>query len=246
MKSSLNKLVVIAINIFFCTLLSANEDFVNNSQNIQSNDVQKVNSIEDYKNLESLLLKAYKAGDESKSFALGGLYLTEYKFTNGESVKSNVSKAMLYLNKALNSGFGLAAIPLLKTLEGKKNALDDSFLLLEEGIMGKHTTLIGKTILAVSYNSLILDHKFNDLNYVHKALDLTYMISQQTNKSSLDFTIANLLYLAGNKKEANKYLNTACNNPNVDEAIKKSCNESIGIKNNLHASKTCKTCGVLK
>lgn len=103
-----------------------------------------------------------------------------------------------------------------------------------------------QVILSVFYNGLILDNKSDDLRYIHKSLDLTYPISQQINKPALDFTIANLLNLAGNTSEANKYLNTACNNPNIDKELKDSCNNSAGITNNIKKSQECNTCGVLK
>ena len=217
-----------------------------NSNNINTQETKNVSKYEDFIELEKVLLDAYSKGDNSKSFALGGLYMTAYTFADGRIIQPNYKKAYFYLQKALNHGFGLAALPLMRKNQGAQNWIEDSLLLLEQGMNGKFTTKIGKTILATTYNSLVLDYRYENIRYVHKALDLTYPISQITSKSTLDFTIANLLNLAGNIQEANKYLNTACNNPEVEEVIKKSCQESLGITNNIKETKNCRTCGIIK
>lgn len=255
-----NKLTKRALTLALCALFfginaSSNASYPTGNDNVDpmtasstratTNESKDIKSKADYKKLEEVLIKAYENGDASKSFALGGLYSQKFKFNDGV-IKAQPEKATFYFEKALSDGFGLAAMPLIKNTIIKTGNIDDALILLERGINGKYTTLIGKTVLAVSYNSLILETKYENIRYVEKALSLTYPISQITNQSSLDFTIANLLNLVGNYEEANKYLNTACNNPEVDPEIKESCDKSVGITNNIKKSKDCETCGVVR
>lgn len=201
---------------------------------------REIKTIQDFEDIEKTLKEAIKLGDNSKLFVLGSLYMESFDFK-----KNDKDKAKFYLEKALNEKYGLSALP-LSYIYIENNDLDAALIVLDKGISVSETDLNTQVILSVLFNGLILDFKNDDLRYVHKALDLTYPISQKTNKSALDFTIANLLNLAGNYDEANKYLNTACNNPEIDEELKNSCNKSIGITNNIKKSHECNTCGVVK
>lgn len=213
---------------------------INQNTNLNDGQEKEIKNLQDFKNLENILLKAISMGDKSKSFALGSLYSQDFEFQKSDKAKSDK-----YFMMALSNGYGLSALPLIKSdLEQRK--IDDALLKLEKGLKGQFTNLDSLVVLAVTYNGLILDNRYQSKEYVYRALDLTYPISQRTNVSSLDFTIANLLQLAGNYEEANKYLNTACNNPNADEVIKKACNNSQGISNNILKTTDCPTCGVLK
>lgn len=202
----------------------------------QEQEQKQITTLEDFKEVERVLLEAIKLGDASKYMVLGSLYLEDYSF-----MKKDVDKAKMYLNKSLQEGFGLAALP-LSYLGLEKGDIDEALILLDKGINLSEKDLNSQTIMAVFFNGLILDGKHEDLRYVHKALDLTYPISQKINKSALDFTVANLLNLAGNEEEANAYLNTACNNPEIDAELKKSCDESMGITSNVKKSQECDTC----
>lgn len=199
-----------------------------------------INSIEDFNELEKTMLDAIKLGDSSKYMALGSLYLEDYSFKT-----KDIEKAKFYFEKSLQEGYGLAALP-LSYLSLEQQQLDDALLILDKGISVSEKDLNSQVIMAVFFNGLILDNKYEDVRYVHKALDLTYPISQKINKSALDFTVANLLQLAGNEEEAKQYLNTACNNPEIDAELKKSCDESEGITNNIKKSQECDTCSKIK
>lgn len=201
---------------------------------------KEIKNLQDYKNFESILLKAISMGDKSKYFALGSLYMQDFEF-----VKSDKNKAEKNFTMALSSGYGLASLLLINS-DIEQGKIDDALLKLEKGIKGRFTDLDSLVILAVTYNGLILDTRYKNKDYVYRALDLTYPISQKTNVSALDFSIANLLQLAGNYEEANKYLNTACNNPKADDVILKACNNSQGISTNIKKTTECPTCGVLK
>lgn len=234
----LNKLI---INISMSIILFVGAPlFSLENPNNASSTQREINTLDDFVEIEKTLLEAVKLGDTSKTFVLGSLYMENFAFK-----KRDTEKAKFYLEKALNDGYGLAALP-LSYISIESNNLDSAILVLERGIISSNNDLNSQVILSVFYNGLILDYKSDDLRYIHKSLDLTYPISQKINKPALDFTIANLLNLSGNTSEANKYLNTACNNPSIDKELKESCNNSAGITNNIKKSQECDTCGVLK
>ncbi|AXH16401.1 hypothetical protein CP985_03390 [Malaciobacter mytili LMG 24559] len=227
---------MILVNYTFAQTFT--NSYLNNGISVDTKEQKEIRTYEDYMELESLLKKAITQGDQSKYFSLGALYLEDFPFK-----KADKEKAKIYLNKALNLGYGLASLALIEDYI-MIGDLDNALLLLEKGLKGKNTDPNSKIVLAVTYNGIVLDYKFTNMPYVHKALDLTYPISQITNVSSLDFSIANLLNIAGNYEEAKKYLNTACNNPNVEPTIKNACDNSMGIKNNIKKSTECTTCGL--
>lgn len=201
---------------------------------------KEIKNLQDFKELENILISAISMGDKSKSFALASLYSQDFEFK-----KSDKNKADKYFKLALSSGYGLAALPLIKD-DLEQGKIDDVLLTLEKGLKGPYTSLDALVVLSVTYNGLILDNRYKNIEYVHRALDLTYPVSQRTNISTLDFSVANLLQLSGNSEEANKYLNTACNNPNADEIIRNACSSSQGISNNIKKTTECSTCGVIK
>lgn len=235
-----NRLISLIMNICILIAMPVFASPINTGVTNEQIEQRDIKTIQDFEDIEKTLEEAIKLGDNSKLFVLGSLYMEDFDFK-----KSDKIKAKNYLEKALNEKYGLSAIP-LSYIYIEKNDLDAAFIVLDKGIGVSEKDLNTQVILAVLFNGLILDFKSDDLRYVHKALDLTYPISQKTNKSALDFTIANLLNLAGNYEEANKYLNTACNNPEIDDELKNSCNKSIGITNNIKKSHECNTCGVVK
>lgn len=209
----------------------------NNNEDVKTKEIK---NIQDFKDLENILTTAISMGDKSKTFALGSLYLQDFEFK-----KADKAKADKFFKLALSSGYGLAAMPLIKD-DIEQGRIDDVLLTLEKGLKGAYTSLDALVVLSVTYNGLVLDNRYKNIEYVHRALNLTYPISQKINVSSLDFSVANLLNLSGNFEEANKYLNTACNNPNADDVIKNACSDSQGISNNIKKTTECPTCGVLK
>lgn len=246
----INKFLVLFIGLFFCLNSSASTmDYLtqNNSslETIQEKK-QKLETLNDFQQLENDLKEALVKGDKAKLVLLGLLYANDTVLTDGNIIKSDFNKSQAYLKEGLKEGFGIASmfIVLFDTL--KQGDVDYSLLTLEQGLKAKNNKNSDFVLLAIMYNSLVLEFKSIDVNYVKKALDLTYPISEKTNISTLDFTIANLLNLVGMKEKANIYLNTACNNPNVDPGIQEACNNSIGISNNLKKSEECETCGVIK
>lgn len=176
----------------------------------------------DYMAFEKDILTAFNSGDKSKAFLLGSLYSTEHNLKDGV-IPKDTQKALKYFNISLSDGNGLAAF-FIALLDEQINQNPDMMLLvLEQGLKSAKNKYSTNVVLAVFYNSIVLDYKSDNIKYVHKALDLTYPISQIKNMSTLDFTIANLLAISGNMEEANQYLNTACSNPEADEVIKNIC-----------------------
>ncbi len=189
---------------------------------------KKMETLKDFKQLEKDLLKAYTLGDKAKGVILGSLYANDFTLQDSIVVK-DIKKANYYLTNALSDGYGLSAL-LLVSLD-EHSTVDEKLLMLERGLKASFTKQSSKVVLAVAFNGFVLDFKSDNSQYVHKALDLTYPVSRLINKSTLDFTIANLLRLTGNIEEANLYLNTACNNPEAEKEIIDACRNSNAIEN---------------
>ncbi len=204
-------------------------DILSEQKQIEQSKNKELKSLQAYKELESSLKQALALGDKSKSFILATLYMNEFPFLTKKMQEENKFKSIEYFNISLNSGYGLSAYFLSMNYLSKQK-IDDSLLVLEQGMKCKAQSvqedkLLTDVLLSVAYNVIVLDFKADKELYIYKALDLTYPISQKINKSTLDFTIANLLYIANKTDEANKYLNTACNNPDVDKKILNLCKD---------------------
>lgn len=213
---------------------STNQFHFNNLNNAKQIDDIKPKSIKsraDYKELENILKTAIANGDNRKLIILGLLYNTEHKLDDGSVIKAKKDLATKYFKKALEEGYGLASLMIIANEKLSYTTIDDILFTIEKGLKASKNKLSDEVVLSVTYNSIVLDNVSDKMNYVHRALDLTYPISQKVNKSTLDFTVAVLLQIAGKPKKAKVYLNSACNNPEADTKIKSICDNAMFIKN---------------
>lgn len=232
--------------ILIMLFVSANATIPNS--NLGNTDQKSLKSISDFKELSNLLKKFVSFGDYSKAMALGALYGKDHIFKKG-SVKKDEELSKYYFDLSFSNGYGISSLMLLKY-----STVDEKLLLLEEGLKGAKNSREDNEIIALYYNTIILDRKHNNARYARKALNTTLKIAESSNSPALDFTIANLFNLIEDKETANKWLNTACNNPLTPILLKESCNKSVGISNrtkdkylnNIKKTKKCETCGVLK
>jgi len=185
-------------------------------KSIDSN--QNVQTLADFQNMLDTLKKTYALGDKSKAYIIGNIYMQEHKLLD-TVISPNENEAIKWFKKGLDAGYGLNALSfgLLYYLPKKEfyNALDT----LEQGLKSKFIDFPGQVSLSIAYAGIVLDYLHGNKKYIEKAIDLLSPVVSQEAISSLDYAYANLLNLGGQSELANKYLNSACNNPKVSPEI---------------------------
>jgi len=183
---------------------------------------KKISTKQEFSAFISTLETAYKLGDKSKGYLLGGIYSQEHRMEDGV-IPTNLPLALKYFQETLDAGYGLAAwhIVILELLPQKEyfKALE----LLEKGLNAKFTDKNAKVSLALTFGTIVLENLNENQNLIRKARDLIYPYAVQNNLASLDYVLANLLNLNDEVEEANKFLNSACNNPNAPRDIQNAC-----------------------
>lgn len=182
-----------------------------------------------YTEMLSLLKNAYKMGDKSKSYIIASAYMQKHVLLDGV-IKSDLHNAIYWYKKSLANGYGLSALNIAFLYDLKKGDVYTALDTLEEGMNAKILDENAKVLLAMSYGSVVLQKIPNRKKYVRKAIDLMYRVIGKTNKASMDYVFANLLNLDNQPKLANKFLNSACNNPNVPSKIKFMCMNGSDIR----------------
>lgn len=197
------------------------EDTTNGLTQYQKKNIsadQKTQTSTDFQNMLTALKNAYALGDKSKAYVIGNIYIQEHKLLD-TVVSPKENEAIKWFKKGLDAGYGLNALSfaLLHYLPKKEfyNALD----ILKQGIQSKFIDFSGQTSLSIAYASIVLDYLNGDKKYTKKAIDLLYPVVSKEAISSLDYVFANLLNVDGQIELANKYLNSACNNPKVSPEI---------------------------
>jgi len=223
---------IVLIVFFISSLFSSNNDLsLNSFYNPNSSKFANEGNmtITKYNEMIRLLKEAYRIGDKSKAYIIGVAYSQEHILLDGV-IKSNNIKAEEWLEKSFDAGYGVAAIQLLaiKYLPSRNyfGALDK----IEAGLNKKFTDENSKLILSLAYGAIVLDNLSLSKKYVKKALDIIYPTVSRRAISSLDYIYANLLNLDKQHERANKYLNSACNNPNVSPEIWDICIRGKEIK----------------
>lgn len=205
------------IMIFFLvTLQLLYSDALNN--NIVGDQIRQreIKTLEDYRELESLLKKIIAMGDYTKSVILGTLYMNEFKLKD-KIIKPDLKKAKYYLNQAYLHNINIAAFYLSFLLEK-----DMSLIVLENAIQ-KEKDIAIKNQLAIRYNELVLNDFFNDKSYVKNALRVTLPVFEKSKSHILEFSIAHLYYILNDFKKANLHLNNSCNSDDIPDILKNLC-----------------------
>lgn len=221
----MKKIVVISI-VCAMSLYAAVQTFNNMpSQQLTSapqEEQKKISTKHELQAFINTLETAYKLGDKSKGYLLGGIYSQEHQLDDG-IVEANIPTAMRYFQETLDAGYGIAAwhIVMLDNLPKKEyfKALD----LLEQGMNAKFIDKSAKISLALTFGTVVLENLNENVTLIRKARDMIYPLAVQNNLSSLDYVLANLLNLNGEINEANKFLNSACNNPAAPKEILNAC-----------------------
>lgn len=201
---------------------SPSQMFATSSQ--KENDLveKKISTKQDLSAFISTLETAYKLGDKSKGYLLGGIYSQEHRMEDG-IVPENIPLALKYFHETLDAGYGLAAwhIAMIEDLPQKEyfKALE----IIEKGLNAKFVDQNAKVSLVLTFGTIVLENLNENQNFIRKARDLIYPYAVQNNLASLDYVLANLLNLNDEIEEANKFLNSACNNPNAPMDIKNAC-----------------------
>lgn len=179
---------------------------------------QETQTLEDFQNMLNALKSAYNLGDKSKSYIIGNIYLHEHKLLD-KVVNPDKDEAMKWFKRGLDAGYGLNALQFSLFYYLPKKEYYNALNSLEQGINSRFIDFNGKVSLLIAYGSIVLDHLHGNKKYIEKAIDLLYPVVSKKAISSLDYVFANLLNLDNQSKLANKYLNSACNNPKVAPEI---------------------------
>ena len=200
--------------------------FQNKSVNV---DQEKLQTLADFQDMVNTLKNAYTMGDKSKAYIIGNIYMQEHKLVDSV-VKPDKKEAMKWFKRGLDAGYGLNALPFALSYYLSKKEFYNALDVLEKGIKSKFVDYPSQVSLSIAYAGIVLDHLHKNKKYVEKAIDLLYPIVSRKAISSLDYVFANLLNLDNRTKLANKYLNSACNNPKVPPQIWNMCIQGEEIK----------------
>lgn len=192
------------------------------------NPTQNLQSYADFQNMLAALKNAYNIGDKSKAYIIGNIYMQKQQLLD-RVIKPNKKEAIKWFRKGLDAGYGLNALQLTLLYYLPKKEYYNSLDTLQQGIQSKYIGFPGQASLAVAYGAIVLDHLNKNKKYIEKAIDLLYPIVSRKAVSSLDYIFANLLNLDNRPNLANKYLNSACNNPKVAPAIWNMCIQGKNI-----------------
>jgi len=205
----------------------------------QTVEQKRITTKKDLNEFIATLESAYKAGDKSKGYLLGGIYSQEHTLDDGV-VSANTPIAVRYFQETLKAGYGLSAwhIVMLDLLPKKEffKAVD----LLENGLKSKFVDESGRITLALTLGTIVLENLNENPSAIRKARDIIYPYATHNNLASLDFVLANLLNLNNELSDANKFLNSACNNPEAPKEILNACMGGSEIVTSDNAGKVIK------
>ena len=198
---------------------SANDSL---SQVSESTEQKKIVTSSDLQHFIATLETLYKLGDKSKGYLLGGIYSQEH-ILEDKVVSANKPLALKYFNETLDAGYGLSAwnIAMLEFLP--QNDYLKALEVLEKGLSSKLLDKDARISLSLTYGTIVLENLNENSTAIQKARDIIYPLAVNNNLASLDYVTANLLNLNNEIEEANKFLNSACNNPNAPKEILNAC-----------------------
>jgi len=175
----------------------------------QSNEQKQLTTLKDYYEYINTMKKTISYGDYSAAMYLGALYAQDINLKDGIK-KAKPSVAKKYFRFAFNKGYGFAAFYLSKYENANQALLD-----LRKALYMKHTTQKVRELLAIRYAEIILndDELCKNKRAIEIAITDINQISKNSNNPILDFQIAHLYYADKQIDKANKYINSACNNP---------------------------------
>lgn len=201
---------------------SPSQMFTTSSQKENDLGEKKISTKQDFLAFISTLETAYKLGDKAKGYLLGGIYSQEHTLEDG-IIPANVPLALNYFHETLEDGYGIAAWQIVMIEYLPKKDYFKALEILEEGINAKFIDRNAKVSLVLTFGTIVLENLNENQGLIRKARDLIYPYAVQNNLASLDYVLANLLNLNDEIEEANKFLNSACNNPNAPMDIKNAC-----------------------
>jgi len=179
---------------------------------------QKPQTSADFQNMLTTLKNAYALGDKSKAYVIGNIYIQEHKLLD-TVLSPDENEAIKWFKRGLDAGYGLNALSFALLYYLPKKEFYNTLDILEQGIQSKFIDFSGQASLSIAYASIVLDYLHGDKKYIKKAIDLIYPVVSKEAISSLDYVFANLLNLDNQPELANKYLNSACNNPKVPAEV---------------------------
>ena len=180
---------------------------------------RKLETVKDYNDYVETMKSAIKYGDYSAAIYLGVLYAQDITLKD-RVVKADIKKAVKYFRLAYNKGYGFAAFYLSK-FEDPNEALMD----IKNALYMKNTSKKIRELLAIRYAEIILNNKelYENKRAVEMAIADINPISLRSDNPILDFELAHLFFLAKKFDKANRYINSACNNPKAGPQLLALC-----------------------
>ena len=193
-------------------------DSLSNAEQVNSVKQKSIKTVKDYKDFISSMKEGISLGNYNLAIALGALYVQNIHLKDGTE-KANLKLSKKYFRLAFNKGYGLAAF-YLSIIENKEEAIKD----IKNALFMKYTTEPIRELLAIRYAEIILNTSlYNNKRLVKIAIKNIAPISYHSNNPILDFQLAHLYYINKQINLANKFINSACNNPKADKKLLAMC-----------------------
>jgi len=234
MKALLLSTFLLTSNLLFAIDTKELSNPINNT-NVQTKKQRSINSIKDYKELESLLKSTINYGRTADALPLASLYMQTYNFKDGSSVKANFNKANEYLQIALSAGYGFASYNLAKFYDNNQ-----ALIILEDGFYKRYTSIKIRAFLAIRYIEIILNDAslYNNTQLIKIAIKKISPIFEESNNLNLGFELAHLYFINKEYKIADSLINYSCNNKRTSPQLLEICmNDSNLNKGGAYATK---------
>ena len=217
-KKLIQIVFVLIFSSFAFANINTNATILNSSKKNKTIKQKDIKTLKDYNDFITSMKEGISLGNYDMAIALGALYMQDIDLIDGVK-KANLSLAKKYFKLAYSKGYGFAAF-YLSMIEDKEQAIND----LKNALFMEHTTEPIRELLAIRYSELILNTSlYKNKRLVEIAIKNIAPISYHSDNPTLDFQLAHLYFINKQIKLANKFINSACNNPKSDKKLLAMC-----------------------
>ncbi|WP_152184861.1 hypothetical protein [Sulfurimonas indica] len=209
---------LLLVLIFLVSGIFAKDIVFEQNENVKK-EQRKLITVKDYNDYIKTMKSAIKYGDYSAAIYLGALYIQDIKLKD-RVMKADIRKAKKYFRLAYNKGYGFAAFYLSKLEEPNEAILD-----IKNALYMKNTKKKIRELLAIRYAEIVLNNEelYKNKKAIEMAIADINPISLRSDNPILDFELAHLFFLDKQYNKANKYINSACNNPKAGPQLLALC-----------------------
>lgn len=219
------KKIAVCFGIFFVFSFSA---IASNQTNGLSSFASKsattkqksLNTIKDYRELVSELRKASAIGDIQSKTWLGGLYYLGTKLKDGTVIAPQRKRGTRLLYSSISGGSvqALSFLTMQYIHQKDVRSLTKIVKLAQES---NEISLKDKDYFTSILASLILDTKSGDGMSLEVALKWLYRAEKKRPTPKMQFILANMYNMMGNKNAATMYLNKSCLHPSMEKICRR-------------------------